>query len=328
MNRNKFTAILMALCMCLSFMGAGWFDGAKVTVDTENNKVYQYRTADEIVSEFKVNPKVAKAKYDNQPVLLTGQVKSVGKDGKYIMVTGLNNTSLSIECTCDKSLRSTAKTYKAGTAVAVYGSIEVGLITGDIYLIVDKITTKPASALSSDMYYLLDGTEYNKRNAVKVTLNKGYVEYYIPPAWANEKIQHNVKEENLGTMEGYQYVLNKLSPADPVPESLFVCYFDNSTQLAFGGDSDETKLIEKAIVENILGNVGIFPTKKTTTYYGAEYNYYDGVYKNPLEAGDGYRCEFIFQADGEDGIVVVLYVYREAKHVDDVLFLTRFLEVK
>lgn len=328
MNRTKFTAIAMTLCLWLSFIGAGWFSGTKVTVDTQNNKVYQYRTADEIVSDFKANSKAAKTKYNGQPVLLTGQVESVGKDGKNIVVTGLNNTALSIECTCGKSLRTTAKSYKAGTAVALYGTIEVGLITGDIYLETDKITTKPESALSSDMYYLLDGTGYNKRNATKVTLNRGYVEYYIPSVWANEKIQHNIKDENLGTMEGYQYVLNKLNPTDPVPESVFVCYFDNDAQLAFAGDSDETKLIEKAIVENILGNVGIFPTKRVETYYGAEYNYYDGVYKNPLEAGDGYRCEFIFRADGEDGIVVVLYVYREARHLKDILFLTRFLEVK
>jgi hypothetical protein len=314
--------------MCLSFVGAGWFDGAKVTVDTQNNKVYQYRTADEIISEFKADKKSAKEKFNGQPVLLTGQVKNVGKDGKSIEVTGLNSTTLTIECSMGKELRSTAKTYQAGTAIALYGIVEVGLITSDINLDVDKITTKPVSALSSDMYYLLDGKEYNKRNATKVTMNNGDVEYYIPSTWANDKIQHSVKDENLGTMEGYQYVLNKLSPTDPVAASLFVCYFDNSAQLAFAGDSDETKLIEKAIVENILGSVGIFPTKKVDTYYGAEYNYYDGVYKNPLEAGDGYRCEFIFQADGEDGIVVMLYVYREAKHVDDVLFLTRFLEVK
>jgi hypothetical protein len=314
--------------MWLSFLGAGWFSGTKVTVDTENNMLYQYRTADEVVMEFKANSKNAKTKYDGQPVLLTGQVVSVGKDGKNIVVTGLNNTYLTIECTYDKAWRSIAKTYRAGTGVVLYGTIEVGILTGDLYLRVDKFTTKPESALSSDMYYLLDGTEFNRRNATKVTINNGYVEYYIPSTWANDKIQHSIKDENLGTMEGYQYVLNKLSPTDPVAESLFVCYFDNKAQLAFAGDSDETKLIEKAIVENILGSVGIFPTKKVDTYYGAEYNYYDGVYKNPLEAGDGYRCEFIFQADGEDGIVVMLYVYREAKHVDDVLFLTRFLEVK
>jgi len=327
MIKKRMTAILMTLCICLSFIGAGWFDGAKVVVDTENNKVYQYRTADEIVSGFILNSKTAKAKYNGQPVLLYGTVVNVGKDGKTIEVTGFNFTSRTIECICDKGLRSTAKTYQKGTGIALYGSMEVGLITGELYLTVDKITALPASALSSDMYYLLDGTEYNKLNSTKVTINGG-VEYYVPATWTNSKIQHSIKDENLGTMEGYQYVLNKLSPTDPVPESLFVCYFDNNAQLAFAGDSDETKLIEKAIVENILGNVGIFPTKKATTYYGAEYNYYDGVYKNPLEAGDGYRCEFIFQADGEDGIVVVLYVYREAKHLKDVLFLTRFLEVK
>lgn len=327
MIKKRMTAILMTLCICLSFIGAGWFDGAKVVVDTENNKVYQYRTADEIVSGFILNSKTAKAKYNGQPVLLYGSVANVDKDGKTIEVTGFNFTSLTIECICDKGLRSTAKTYQKGTKVALYGSMEVGFITGDLYLTVDKITALPASALSSDMYYLLDGTEYNKLNATKVIINGG-VEYYVPATWTNSKIQHSIKDENLGTMEGYQYVLNKLSPTDPVPESLFVCYFDNNAQLAFAGDSDETKLIENAIVGNILGNVGIFPTKKTTTYYGTEYNYYDGVYKNLLEAGEGYRCEFIFQADGEDGIVVVLYVYREARHLKDVLFLTRFLEVQ
>jgi len=122
--------------------------------------------------------------------------------------------------------------------------------------------------------------------------------------------------------------LNKLDGQDSTPESVFVCYFDNSTQLGYAGDAGETKLIEKAIVENILGSVGSFPTKRVTTYYDAEYNYYDGVFKNALEAGEGYRTEFIFQADGEDGIVVVLYVYKEAKHVDDLLFLLRFLNVK
>ena len=326
MNKNRITAILITLCMCLSFIGAGWFSGVSVVVDTEENKVYQYCTADEIISEFKAGNKAAKEKYDKQPVLLSGKVVSVGKDGKNIVVTGLNNNAFSIECTYSKDLRQTAKTYQTGTGIALYGTIEVGVF-GAVCLKVDKITTKPVSALSNNMYYLLDGTEYNKRNATKITISNG-VEYYIPSAWANDKIQHSIKGESLGTMEGYQYVLNKLSPTDPVPEAVFVCYFDNNTQLAYAGDSKETKLIEKAIVENILGSVGSFPGKKATTYYGAEYNYYDGVFKNALEAGEGYRCEFIFQADGNDGIAVILYVYREARHWKDVLFLTRFLEIK
>ncbi len=328
MRKRKITAVLLAVCICLSLCGAGWFDTAKVVVDTENNKVYQYLTADEIVSAFAADSKAAKTEYDKQPLLLYGKVVSVGKDGKNIVLTGSSSTAVTIECICEKSLRPAARMYAAGDMIAIYGEVTVGILSGDLYFTVDKITALPSSALSKNMYYLLDGTSYNRQNTTKVTLNQGGVEYYVPDTWTSSKIQHSIKKENLGTMEGYQYILNKLSPADPVPESLFVCYFDNDTQLAYASDAKETKLIEKAIVENILGSVGSFPTKKVSTYYGAEYNYYDGVFKNALEAGEGYRTEFIFQADGEDGIVVVLYVYREAEHIKDVLFLTRFLEIK
>ena len=67
MNKNQITAVLITLCMCLSFIGAGWFSGANVVIDTEENKVYQYRTADEIISEFKTDHKAAKEKYNNHP---------------------------------------------------------------------------------------------------------------------------------------------------------------------------------------------------------------------------------------------------------------------
>ncbi len=327
MLKRKITAVLLAFCICLSLCGAGWFEPVRVVVDTENNPLYQYRTADEIISEFVADSKAAKNNYANQPLLLYGRVTEVEKDGKSLVVTGVNTSALTIECTCGKSLRSAAEMYHVGDMVALYGHLTVGLFSGSPRFTVDKFTVLPASALSEDMYYLLDGTSYNRRNAAKVTLNNGGVEYYVPDTWTNSSIQRSIKEENLGTMEGYQYVLNKLNPASPVPESVFVCYFDNSSQLAYAGDADETRLIEKAMIKNILGSVGIFPTRRVSTYYGAEYNYYDGVFKNAMEAGEGYRTEFIFQADGEDGVVVILYVYREAEHVEDVLFLTRFLEI-
>ena len=328
MRKKRMIAIIAVFCACLTLSGAGWFNTAKVTVDIENNYVYQQCTAQELLSAFAANEKAARNIYQGAPVLLTGEVARVGNGGKYIMVAGTEAAHGTIECAFDKSLRTVAKQYRAGDKVAVYGRVIVNMFNGDIYLAADKITTLPVAATSNDMYYLLNGTSFDKQNAAKETIQNGQVEYYVPTAWTGKKIRHKVKEENLGTMEGYQYVLNKLDAQNPVPESVFVCYFDNKTQLGYAGDADETKLIEKAIVENILGSVGSFPTKKVTTYYDAEYNYYDGVFKNALEAGEGYRCEFIFQADGEDGIVVVLYVYREAKHVDDLLFLMRFLEVK
>ena len=173
---------------------------------------------------------------------------------------------------------------------------------------------------------MLDGSSFDKRNANKVTLHNGDVEYYIPAAWTSEDIQFNIIDEELGTMEGYQYRLNKLEANDSYPESLFICYFDNKTQLAdYLNDAEETELIEKAIVYNIIGEKNIKSSKKgLDTYYGSEYDYYLGSYTAKFH---GYNTEFIFQADGEDGIVVMLYVYKETKHLSDVLFVSRFLKI-
>lgn len=328
MRKKRIAIIIMALCLCLFLCGAGLFNTTKVLIDTENNCVYDYCTADEIIAAFTANSKAAKEKYQGQPVYISGRVVSVGDEGKNIMLTGSATSTLTIECSCDKSLRTAAMQYKGGDRIALYGRIIVSLLNGNVYLKVDKITGVPDSATSLDMYYLLDGTPFDKRNATKVTLNNGGVEYYIPSTWANKEIQRSIQDEKLGAMEGYQYVLNNLNPSDTTPESLFVCYFDNKTHLAYTDDADETTLIEKAIVENILGSVGIFPSKKVTTYYGSEYAYYLGVYKSIWEAGKGYRAEFVFQPDGEDGIVVILYLYRDAKHLSDIMFLTRFLEVR
>ena len=328
MKKRKTAVLTVLFCACLILSGASWFGTKKVVIDTENNYVYKLCTADTVLSEFAAGSKAAREKYEGVPLLLSCKVVSVESSGKRIVVTGINDNGLTIEGICDKELRASAKKYTVGDRISLYGQIVVNIFNKDIYFEIDKFANVPVSATSNDMYYLKDGTSFDKQKATKVTLNDGGVEYYVPTAWTGKKIQHNVKEENLGTMEGYQYILNKLGTQDIIPESVFVCYFDNKTQLGYTGDAGETKLIEKAIVENILGSVGVFPSKKVKTYYGAEYNYYDGVYKSALEAGDGYRTEFVFQADGEDGIVVILYVYREEKHVKDLLFLTRLLEIK
>ena len=187
----------------------------------------------------------------------------------------------------------------------------------------------PASITSNDIYYLLDGSSFDRINSQKVTLNNGGVEFYVPSSWTNEDIQCDILTGKLGTMEGYQFVLNKLVEGDSVPESFFIAYFDNQEQLSnYLNDSEETELIEKAIVENILGSVGSFPSKKVDTYYGSEYVYYTGAYKTVFDTGTGYHTEFIFQKNGKEGIVVMLYVYKDAKHLSDVIFVSRFLEIK
>lgn len=326
MQKKKKMAVILALCACLILCGAGWFDSTKVVIDTESNPVYQYCTADEMISSFKNNEKTALATYNEKYVLLAAKVRRVGKDGKDMILFSSEHPDRDIVCSFDKSLRTTASAYKAGERVAVYGQIKVGTFDKKPYVEVTKIVRAPDVVASTNLYFLSDGSSFDKAEAKKVTLHNGGVEYYIPTYW--EGLQHDIVVEGLGSMEGYQYILNQMRGSESkVPESLFVCYFDNQQQLDRSSPLGETKQIEKAIVENILGSAGKLPTKEVKTYYGSDYDYYLDSYRTLMD-GAGYHTEFVFQTDGKDGIVVVLYVYKEAKHLSDVMFLMRFLELK
>ena len=52
---------------------------------------------------------------------------------------------------------------------------------------------------------------------------------------------------------------------------------------------------------------GFFPSANITTYYGARYQYYSGKYQRG--AGQAYRTEYVFLPDGENGILMFLYLY-------------------
>ena len=326
MDKKKILIVISAICICFSLCGAGWFNRTKVVIDTENNRVYQYCTVDELISVFTQDGKDAKETYQNAMVLLAGKVSSIGKNGKNLVLTGMKSSDMAVKCSYDKELRTVASEYSVGDNVALYGKITVDPIDKDIHLKAEKIVDMSSVIMSSEMFYLLDGSSFDRKNANKITLHNDDVEYYIPASWTGEDIQSNIVDEDLGTMEGYQYRLNKLEADDSFPESLFICYFDNKTQLAdYLNDAEETELIEKAIVYNIIGKENIKSSQRgVDTYYGSEYDYYLGSYRAKLY---GYNTEFIFQADGEDGIVVMLYVYKEAKHLPDVLFVSRFLNI-
>ena len=330
MWKKRLLVILLAISAVAALCGASWFDSAKVTIDTENNRVYHYYTVDEIMGAFAADANAAKEKYQEEYVLLAGKITQIEKTGKNIEVSGLIEITESIKCSYEKALQTSESEYKVNDSVALYGKLSIGFFDKKVRLTIEKIVQVPAEIKSDEVYFLLDGTFFDKADAEKVTLDEGHVAYYIPRTWTGEEIQHNIIEEDLGIIEGYQYVLNKIpGETGTVPESLFVCYFDNQKLLAdYQNDSDETEQIEKAIVANILGEVKSFPTKEVRTYYGAEYTYYAGVFKNALETGTGYHTEFLFQKDGKDGIVMILYVYKDTKHLGDVLFLSRFLEIE
>ena len=304
-----------------------FFDKPTVLVDTDRNRVYEYVRADQILSDFSENEEGARDKYIYGCYLVSGKVKSVSNTGDTVLIEGASGTGGHIVCSCSNDLTATALKYSPGDEICVYGMFAEKMFDRDIHLAADKLAAS-AGAVKSGAYYLMDGTHMDKGSMTKRTLAEGRAEFLIPASWKG--VEHSIVKEGLGTIDGYQYVLNKLPGSrDNTPESLFICYFDNASRLEIADDKKETKLIEKAIINNISGDgkADSFRLRKNErTYYGATYDYYLGSYTDALDTGsNGYHAEYIFHKDGEDGLVMYLYIYKNARHLSDVMFVTRFL---
>ncbi len=208
------------------------------------------------------------------------------------------------------------------------GHIEGWLGEGEIAAEFDQ---KDAAYSAGDTYGLTNGKTIKKSDMVERTLNDGKVKYYVPKYWTGDKVEINVQDNDLGYAEGYQYVLNKIpGSTDNEPESFFVCYFKYDGNLQKSTSRSSVKPIEKAIAENIEDKEILrFPTREVKkTYYDARYQYYLGNYNDPVQANDAYYTEYVFEQDGEDGLVMYIYVYSKPKHIDDIMFVTRFLEIR
>lgn len=326
MKTTRMISLSLILPMMLFLCGLS-FNNATVKVDTEKNPVYEYITADDILADLSNDPDAARKKYKNGCYIVSGKIQSISKKGDTIDLTGSSASDDHIICSCPRELRSKALSSAAGEAIAVYGRITVGLIDKDIHIDADRFTSVPA-AVRSGSFFLSDGTQMDKNSMSRRTLNNGTVKFSIPAAW--KEVEHSIIEDGIGTIDGYQYVLNRLpGSSDNVPESFFICYFDNESKLENADDKKETKLVEKAVIDNISGEGkgDAARTRDVSTYYGAKYNYYVGSYTDELDAGNnGYHAEYIFQKDGDDGLVMYLYIYKDAKHLSDIMFVTRFLE--
>ncbi|MBO6137610.1 MAG: hypothetical protein J6O71_03265 [Lachnospiraceae bacterium] len=328
MRSKKIISLLLLLPAVL--LCGFFFDKPTVLVDTDSKQVYEYVPADDVLSDFAGNVEEAKRKYTYGYYYISGKVRSVSKTGDTLLIQGASAADDHIVCSCPKELTSQALTFSAGDGIGVFGRISDNLFDRDIHLVAEKLVSAPGG-VKSGTYYLSDGTRIDKGSMAKRTLADDRAEFLIPASWKG--VEHSIVKEGLGTIDGYQYVLNKLPGSrDNTPESLFICYFDNASRLEIADDKKETNLIEKAIINNISGEgkADSFRTRKNEkTYYGATYDYFVGSYTDALSAGsNGYHAEYIFHRDGEDGLVMYLYIYKNAGHLSDVMFVTRFLALK
>lgn len=319
----KIIALFLILLFSFQLCGFSLFNSTEVAVDTEKNYVYQHISAETLLSEIKSDKKNAKEKYNNSFILLSGMFESADTGSGKLSI--INSEYESINCIFDKEQSIDTSDFRFKDRVAVFGKCsfwfdEVRLVE------VKKVIFAPVIS-SSEVYYTLDGISFDKSSSVQRTLNNGKVKFYIPSRW--KSIENNISEMELGNIEGYQYVLNKTpDSSDAVPESLFVCYFDKDKLLKEPADIKYTDKVEKAIVENIEGRTDNFSSKSVKTYYGANYHYYHGKFSDDFDMGKGYRTEYIFQPDGDRGLILFLYLYTNTNHISDVMITTRLLEVE
>ena len=326
--KNKCLFSFLLIFTLFIFLCAFAWDNITVLVDTDNNHVYEYLISDDILSDFAKDTDAAKINYENKYYLLTGKIENISNKGDVINIYGSTITDNHIICSIPKDLRSESLTYSAGASLGVYGKLTVDMFDKEIRVAVDKIVSAP-SGVKKSAFFLLDGKNIDINSMVSRTLNNGSISYKIPSSWKG--VEHSIVGDGIGTIDGYQYSLNQLPGSnDTVPESFFVCYFDNITRLENTDDKKETELIEKAIINNISGDGkgNSARTRNVNTYYGAKYKYFVGSYTDALDTGsNGYHVEYIFQKNGDNGLVMYLYVYKNAKHLSDVFFVTRFLEI-
>ena len=319
-KKYRFMMPVLAAFVIVMLCGASLF-GAEVVIDTEKHPVYEYISASDLLTKSAA----AEEAYRNRYFLITGEVDSVAADGSSITLTGGNGV---LRCECDIGVYSDAAACRRGDKVALYGRYTVGLFDNERHFTVYGITAPPANYGSHEMYYTGDGSSFDRTAAKERTLSDGHVVYYIPAKW--QEIEIDIRENKLGMIEGREYVLNKTpGSSDAEPELLFICYFDKKLLKEQGDVAHKARDTEKAIVKNIEGKVtGFFPSKTAYTYYDSTYKYYLGKYSDPAQLGRGYHTEYVFCEDGDRGIIVLLYVYREEKHLSDVMFAARFIETR
>lgn len=310
------TSVLLGMNV---FLCGAFFFKAEVQIDTEKNKVYKQCSVFDFSSKNNIGI--------NDAYCVTGTVKDYSKNKKKLLLEG---ESGSVVINCDTS-NITDQLTGLGISehIQVFGTAKKGIFDKEVELKADSIN-KTIVEEAGDIYFLKNGKYINKEEMIQCYLNKKSVSYYVPKSWKDESVEINIQDNEIGYIEGYQYVLNKVKGTEAnSPESFFVCYFDYDENLLGSTKRDKVKLIEKAIAENIEDGeiVDRFPTREEKTYFGRDYDYYLGAYNKSLQVKDDCKTEYVFIQDGEDGLVMFLYVYNDPVHIDDIMFVTRFLEI-
>lgn len=313
-------AALLIPVLFIVLTGAAFFE-SEVMLDTKEHAIYQHADIGDITG-------AAGSGRNGGCYALTGTVGEKNKNNRKFDLVSDTSGVASVSCTVsDEELINEVSRLTPGDRVTVYGRLNIGLLK-NIGLEAYSIKKTESIKVNKDLYSVKNGPDIDIRDLEERSIGEGRVSYRIPKSW--RAVEHDIKAEKLGEMEGYQYRLNEIGRKSEYAESFFVCYFDTD-QFVAKNDRDNFKAIEEAILRDIMGkdDLNHFPAKRATTYYGAKYKYYLDTYTKPL-SGDKYQVEFVFRESGED-IIVYLYIYN-TQHInrsslDEIMLTMRLTDI-
>lgn len=302
--------INIALC------GAGILSKPNVEIDTNKHKVYRSYSIEEITQ--------GQAESNFGLCYVIGKIEEISDNKKSVTISN-GNLDIIIKLETDDVIEDVKK-LKLSDSVQVFGTAKKK--KKDYYIKVSSISINNSINKTGITYYLENGKSASKDDMVECSLNEGQIKYYVPKSWKAKDVEFNIIDNDLGYIDGYQYVLNKIPGSDAnSPESFFVCYFKYDGNLQKNTSVKKIKPIEQAIVKSIEdSDFNISKPTEIPTYYGATYHYYQGSYHDPLQVNGDYYTEYIFEKNGDDGLVMYLYVYKKASHIDEIMLVTRLLE--
>ena len=317
----RITVLAAAIAWSLILSGSIFFDDAAVTMDTESHPVYQHVSADRILQDFERDAMAAKDLYQGNYYIIYGKISS--KSSGKVLVNGIDREfERALVCKAeDQILYDKLTPLQEGDTVKVYGRLVTNFFNGEPSLLADDILKTDTTTAFNTVYTASDGSIVNTDDMDLRILGDGAASYYIPASW--QAVEHNLKNEGLGKLDGYQYRLNETEDKAAYAESFFIGCVAKSDLVSINDLGDDRGL-EAAIAADILGKdslSGKYPVKTVNTYYGLTYRYYQDIFET--SGGDRLNTEFIFQDTGDDHLLIFLYVYRDLRHLDEIMTVLR-----
>lgn len=329
MRNHKICGILLLIIVVYMSMCGFSFAGNVPKLNIDKKPVYKRCSVDMVLQDASNDYGAVNNKYKNVEIIDTGIVKTIEKNQK-ALIAEFSTKEVRVKAESKEEVRDLAE----GDHITVYGTFDFESKKKKTVSIRADHVIKENVNLTDDYYIYGRKNGYSEKDSTKVTLAEKRIEFMIPKRWnSTEAKEYNKVFNNkiYSDRVGKCYYINRVSEREE-PEVFCIFYFNNNVFLEKSGDRDNTRDIEKEIINNICPQEEkswkwVFPTEKSTSAKGVKFDHYVANY-------DNYRIEFVFtpvkgkNSNDNGGICVMMHMYIDDSIVpDDVLYVMNSLTV-